>query len=96
MALRQNTSSFQRGDACTNAKALLVGKRVLVIQFFGKGDQYIRMRAALIDTGQFGDAGYSLACPQRAACQILCSAVHGIFYRKGLLVAAHFSHSSSR
>ena len=31
--LRQNKSSSQRGDACTNAKALLVGKRVLLIQF---------------------------------------------------------------
>lgn len=32
MALRQNVSSFQSGDACANAKALLVGKLVLLIQ----------------------------------------------------------------
>ena len=33
MALRQNVSSFQSGNACANAKALLVGKLVLLIQF---------------------------------------------------------------
>lgn len=33
VALRQNVSSFQSGDACANAKALLVGKLVLLIQF---------------------------------------------------------------
>lgn len=33
VALRQNVSSFQSGDACANAKALLLGKLVLLIQF---------------------------------------------------------------
>ena len=39
--LRQNKSSSQSGDARSNAKALLVGKLVLLIQFVGKGDQHI-------------------------------------------------------